>query len=72
MKVRSTDPSFESFTRIMSKIVRIILITVAVVTAIGSIGIDLSAFAFLGGAIGIGLGGLQKVVSNFVSGIILR
>jgi len=57
---------------LIAKIIRIVLITVAIITAIGSIGVDLSAFAFLGGAIGIGLGfGLQKVVSNFVSGIIL-
>ena len=39
---------------------------------LSSLGIDLTAFAFLGGTLGVGLGfGLQKVVSNFVSGVII-
>jgi small-conductance mechanosensitive channel len=47
-------------------------LTVAVLVALSSLGINLSAFAFIGGAIGVGVGfGLQKVVSNLVSGVIL-
>lgn len=57
---------------LLSKIVKITLIFLAVIITLSVLGIDISAFAFIGGAIGVGLGfGLQKVVSNLVSGIIL-
>jgi small-conductance mechanosensitive channel len=54
------------------KLTRLVLLALAVVLSLGSIGIDLTAFAVLSGAIGVGVGfGLQKVVSNLVSGVIL-
>jgi small-conductance mechanosensitive channel len=55
-----------------AKLIRLVLLVLAVVLALGSIGIDLTAFAVFSGAIGVGVGfGLQKVVSNLVSGVIL-
>ncbi len=57
---------------LFGKILRITLIVVALVIAISSIGIDLTIFSVLSGAIGVGIGfGLQKVVSNFISGLII-
>ncbi|MGE0766786.1 MAG: mechanosensitive ion channel family protein [Hyphomicrobiaceae bacterium] len=54
------------------KLIRWGLIGIAVVTALGAVGVDLTAFTVLSGAIGIGVGfGLQKLASNLISGVII-
>ncbi|MEQ9145249.1 MAG: mechanosensitive ion channel [Parvibaculaceae bacterium] len=54
------------------KILRIAVIAGAVVVALTTVGVDLTAIAVFSGAVGVGVGfGLQKVVSNLLSGILL-
>jgi small-conductance mechanosensitive channel len=59
--------------RVLSvKLLNVGLISAAFMITFSAVGIDLTAFAVFGGALGVGLGfGLQKIFSNLVSGVIL-
>ena len=68
---QSTDltPSIQV---LLVKMIRMGLLIVAVAVALSAVGINLSALAGFSGAVGVGIGiGLQKIVANFISGIIL-
>lgn len=54
------------------KVLQVLLFGAAFFIGLKMVGVDLTGLAVLSGAIGVGLGfGLQKVVSNLVSGVII-
>jgi len=68
-KVEELTPSLRV---LLGKINRIALVVLAVMVAMQALNIDLTALTVLSGAVGVGIGfGLQKVVSNFISGVII-
>jgi small-conductance mechanosensitive channel len=57
---------------LLVKVIRISLMVFAVAVAMSAVGINLGALTVFSGAAGVGIGfGLQKIVANFISGIIL-
>ncbi len=66
---KNLSPSIQVLT---IKFMRIALGTLAVIMALAIVGVDLTAFAVVGGAVGVGIGfGLQKIFANLISGFIL-
>ena len=71
-RVRRNEDISPSMQVLIIKGVQIAFYGLAFYIGVRSLGIDLTGLAVLSGAIGVGLGfGLQKVVSNLVSGVII-
>ena len=68
-RLAGLSPSVQA---LAGNLLKIVLVTLALVIGLNTVGIDLTALAVFSGAVGVGIGlGLQKIVSNFISGIIL-
>ena len=71
-QLRSSDRLNPSMSGLLGQVAKISLMILAVILAMGSVGIPITAFAVLASAIGVGIGfGLQSIFSNFISGIII-
>ena len=56
----------------VSRVVTYVFIVAGVLLAFDAIGVPIGKFAVFAGALGVGLGfGLQKIIANFISGVIL-
>ena len=61
-----------SVRQLLIKVAEFTIFGISFLLLMNIMGIDLTTLAVLGGAIGVGLGfGLQKIASNFISGVIL-
>ncbi len=70
--LKSSSNITPSARALLSKTFKFVLVAAAFIFGLSAVGIDLTAFAVLGGAIGVGIGfGLQKIFSNLISGFIL-
>jgi small-conductance mechanosensitive channel len=71
-RIKASPNLTPSFQVLSGKLLRMVLALGAFLFALSIVGIDLTVFAVLGGAVGVGLGfGLQKIFANLVSGFIL-
>ena len=66
------DALHSSLRVVMARAGRALFLLVAVLISLSLVGIDLTVLSVFGGALGVGLGlGLQKLVSSYVSGVVI-
>lgn len=71
-RLMQTDVMEMNVRVVLVKVMRSVLVVVAVLLSLSLVGIDLTILSVFGGALGVGLGfGLQKIASNYVSGFII-
>jgi small-conductance mechanosensitive channel len=57
---------------VLARVMRAVLLLLAVMVGLSLVGLDLTALSVFGGALGVGIGlGLQRVASSYVSGFVV-
>ena len=71
-KLMRTEQMGMNMRVVLVKLIRIVLMFIAILMALSAVGLDITLLSVFGGALGVGLGfGLQKIASNYVSGFII-
>lgn len=71
-KLMRTEQMNVNMRVVLTKLIRIVLLFVAILIALSAVGLDITLLSVFGGALGVGLGfGLQRIASNYVSGFII-